>query len=135
MPGEDGIDVMHEAYMKSPENLKFLASNYKALIDNYEPRKAASAVNVEDAPKMLWKGVNKPDKHDPVLSKLMPGTHLGAVSAHGPCSKCGLSRRTLALITSAIKIRCRRASRRWCGISPRRRRASSRRARRRSRSV
>ena len=77
--GEDGLDVTKIAYMRSEENLQFLASNYRALVDAYQPRTAAAAVNTDVAPKQLWKAIKKP-ANDPVLSKLSPGTHLGAVS-------------------------------------------------------
>jgi DNA-directed RNA polymerase I subunit RPA1 len=78
--GEDGLDVMKTAFMSNDSTLKFLASNYKALVGAYEPRAAAAAVDVEAAPPLLWKGVRKPQRHDPVLSRLSAATHLGAVS-------------------------------------------------------
>jgi DNA-directed RNA polymerase I subunit RPA1 len=78
--GEDALDVMKIAYMRNEDNLKFLASNYRALVDAYQPRTASAAVNIDKAPKHLWKAIKKPANHDPALSKLSPGTHLGAVS-------------------------------------------------------
>lgn len=78
--GEDALDVTKIAYMQSEDNLKFLASNYRALVAAYQPRTASAAVNIDKAPKQLWKAIKKPATNDPTLSKLSPGTHLGAVS-------------------------------------------------------
>ena len=71
--GEDALDVMKIAYMRNEDNLKFLASNYRALVDAYQPRTASAAVNIDKAPKHLWKAIKKPANHDPALSKLSPG--------------------------------------------------------------
>ena len=77
--GEDGLDVTKIAFMKSESNLEFLADNYRALVDTYEQRMAAQAVDTTQATKMLWKSIEKP-AHDPAISKLVPSRHLGAVS-------------------------------------------------------
>ena len=78
--GEDALDPTKVAYMRSEENLQFLASNYRALVDAYQPRAAAAAVNTDAAAKVLWKAIKKPLANDPALSFLSPGTHLGSVS-------------------------------------------------------
>jgi hypothetical protein len=74
--------VTKTAYMNGESNLEFLASNYRALVDAYQPRLAAQAVDTAKASELLWAAIKKPTKKDPVISKLMPSTHLSCVSEH-----------------------------------------------------
>jgi DNA-directed RNA polymerase I subunit RPA1 len=69
--------VTKAAYLNK---FKFIAQNYKAFLEKYNPHAAASAIDCEKAMKQMKKAMKKPEKYDPAMTRLSPSTHLGAVS-------------------------------------------------------
>ena len=75
--GEDSLDVTKQKHLYQ---FDFSASNYAAFVEKYRPWDAIDKIEDGLAEKYMRKALYKPKKYDPVLSRLSPGRHLGAVS-------------------------------------------------------
>jgi len=77
--GEDSLDVTKTKYL---HKFDFSAQNYQSLIRKFRPDEALAVLELEKGPKYAKRAAKAPAKNDPVLARLNPALHLGAISEH-----------------------------------------------------